>query len=188
LERVAGTAITIARSIHLDELAMRLFSFVLATVLCSAVGVAAAAAAVEPQPYALKDTEVQTLHAAHLGRDYELFVSLPASYAAGSRSYPVVFVTDAPYAFPLTRAIEARVTGHSQELPEFILVGLGYGKGDTPEYSRRRDYTTPASAPTATWWPTCRPSAARWPRAAIRACACAPTSSPARITSPSRRR
>jgi predicted alpha/beta superfamily hydrolase len=144
LERVAGTAITIARSIHLDELAMRLFSFVLATVLCSAVGVAAAAAAIEPQPYALKDTEVQTLHAAHLGRDYELFVSLPASYAAGSRSYPVVFVTDAPYAFPLTRAIEARVTGHSQELPEFILVGLGYGKGDTPEYSRRRDYTPSA--------------------------------------------
>jgi hypothetical protein len=93
------------------------------------------------QPYVLKDTEVRVLHAPHLDRDYELFVSLPPSYAGGQRSYPVVFVTDAPYAFPVTRAIAARVTGHSKEMPEFILVGLGYAKGDTGEYSRRRDYT-----------------------------------------------
>jgi predicted alpha/beta superfamily hydrolase len=92
-------------------------------------------------PYVLQDTEVRTLHAARLGRDYEIFVSLPPSYGHGQRRYPVVFVTDAPYAFPLTRAIEARVAGHGKELPEFILVGLGYAVGDTPEYSRRRDYT-----------------------------------------------
>ncbi len=84
---------------------------------------------------------MHVLHASHLARDYELYVSLPPSYGGGQRSYPVVFVTDAPYAFPVTRAIEARIAGHSQELPEFILVGLGYAKGDTGEYSRRRDYT-----------------------------------------------
>jgi predicted alpha/beta superfamily hydrolase len=123
---------------------MRLSFLVLVASLCSAMDAATAATAVDPLPYVLKDTEVQALHATKLGRDYELFVSLPASYAGGNRSYPVVFVTDAPYAFPLTRAIEARVTGHSQELPEFILVGLGYAKGDTPEYSRRRDYTPSA--------------------------------------------
>lgn len=87
---------------------------------------------------------MHVLHASHLGRDYELYVSLPPSYGSGQRSYPVVFVTDAPYAFPVTRAIEARIAGHSQELPEFILVGLGYAQGDTPEYSRRRDYTPSA--------------------------------------------
>ena len=95
-------------------------------------------------PYVLKDTEARILHAARLGRDYELLVSLPPSYGTGQRSYPVVFVTDAPYAFPVTRAIEGRVAGHSKELPEFILVGLGYAVGDTPEYSRRRDYTPTA--------------------------------------------
>ena len=121
---------------------MRLFPFVLMAAFCSAVVAAPSAGALEsPTPYVLQDTEVRALHAAHLGRDYELFVSLPPSYGAGNRSYPVVFVTDAPYAFPLTRSIEARITGHSQELPEFILVGLGYARGDTPEYSRRRDYT-----------------------------------------------
>jgi predicted alpha/beta superfamily hydrolase len=95
-----------------------------------------------PPAYVLADTAVHVLHAARLNRDYELYVALPKSYATGSnRRYPVVFVTDAPYAFPLTRAIAARVGGHGPDLPEFILIGLGYAKGDTPEFSRRRDYT-----------------------------------------------
>ena len=117
---------------------------------CSTVALAAALmpavcpAAEATRPYVLSDTEMHVLHAQHLARDYELYVSLPPSYGQGQRSYPVVFVTDAPYAFPVTRAIEARIAGHSKELPEFILVGLGYAQGDTGEYSRRRDYTPSA--------------------------------------------
>lgn len=102
-------------------------------------------AAETPSPYILENTEVQDIHAAHLNRDYQLYISLPNSYRSGNKTYPVVFVTDAPYAFPLTRAIEARITGHSKELREFILVGLSYAKGDTAEYSRRRDYTPSAN-------------------------------------------
>lgn len=114
--------------------------------LLFAVALTRAAAAPGPapatdDPYVLKDTAVHVLHATRLGRDYEIDVSLPPSYGSSGRSYPVVFVTDAPYAFPVTRAIEARVAGHSKELPEFILVGLGYARGDTAEFSRRRDYT-----------------------------------------------
>jgi predicted alpha/beta superfamily hydrolase len=118
-----------------------LFVVAATAALTAASSAPAAAAADAAHPYVLQDTEVRTLHAARLGRDYELYVSLPPSYGSGQRSYPVVFVTDAPYAFPVTRAIEARIAGHSRELPEFILVGLGYAVGDTPEYSRRRDYT-----------------------------------------------
>jgi predicted alpha/beta superfamily hydrolase len=112
--------------------------------LAAALAPAASPAAEATQPYVLSDTEVHVLRAPPLGRDYEVYVSLPPSYGSGQRSYPVVFVTDASYAFPVTRAIEARIAGHSKELPEFILVGLGYAKGDTPEYSRRRDYTPSA--------------------------------------------
>ncbi|HSI48048.1 MAG TPA: alpha/beta hydrolase-fold protein [Ideonella sp.] len=114
--------------------------------LCLAALPPTARAADAAPAYALPDTAVHLLHAARLNRDYELYVSLPKSYAsAAGRSYPVVFVTDAPYAFPVTRAIAARVGGHGPALPEFILVGLGYGKGDTPEFSRRRDYTPSAN-------------------------------------------
>lgn len=106
---------------------------------------AARAAEAPPAPYVLKDTEVHVVHAARLGRDYEIDVALPPSYASSpGRRYPVVFTTDAPYAFPLTRAIAARVGGHGPALPEFILVGLGYAVGDTPGFSRRRDYTPSA--------------------------------------------
>lgn len=39
------------------------------------------------------------------------------------------------------RALSHRVGARGNGLEDFILVGLSYGKGDTPEYSRRRDYT-----------------------------------------------
>ena len=123
---------------------MPCFRRLLTLALLSLLPFATATAAAETvsTAYALPDTAVHVLHAARLQRDYELYVALPKSYAkTPGRSYPVVFVTDAPYAFPLTRAIAARVGGHSDDLPEFILVGLGYAKGDTPEFSRRRDYT-----------------------------------------------
>ena len=123
---------------------MFLSRFFSSVTLAAALAPAPSPAAEATQPYVLSDTEVHVLHAPRLARDYEIDVSLPPSYGSGQRSYPVVFVTDAPYAFPVTRAIEARIAGHSKELPEFILVGLGYAKGDTGEYSRRRDYTPSA--------------------------------------------
>ena len=100
-----------------------------------------AAGVAEGTPYVLEGAQAYTLRAPALGRDYEIDVSLPPSYGQGDRRYPVVFVTDSPYAFPLTQAIEGRISRHSKALPEFILVGLGYAKGETGEYSRRRDYT-----------------------------------------------
>lgn len=111
-----------------------------------AIGCVASHAAVEampsaPSPFAMPDTQVLTLHATKLQRDYELMVSLPKGYAQGTQKYPVVFVTDAGYCFPLLTGIERHISGHSTEMSEFIVVGLGYAKGDTPMYSRRRDYT-----------------------------------------------
>ncbi len=100
-----------------------------------------ASIALEGAPYVLEGTEVRTVRARELQRDYQIYVSLPASYAKSGRSYPVVFVTDAPYAFPVTRAIAGRAGRKGRDIAEFILVGLAYANGDTPEYSRRRDYT-----------------------------------------------
>jgi predicted alpha/beta superfamily hydrolase len=107
-----------------------------------------AATAQTAQPYVLEDTAVHTLHARELKRDYDVLVSLPPSYKISGKRYPVLFVTDAPYAFPLIRAIGKRVGDHGDGLEEFILVGLGYAKGDTPEFSRRRDYTPTETADT----------------------------------------
>ena len=99
------------------------------------------AVAADPTPYVLEGTEVVATPAPGLNRAYEIYVSLPAKYAETSKRYPVVYVTDAPYAFPLVRAIAGRVDRHGVGLEDFILVGLSYAKGDSGTTSRNRDYT-----------------------------------------------
>lgn len=94
-----------------------------------------------PPPYVLEGTEVRDIRARALHRDYQLFIGLPRGYAESTRQYPVVFVTDAAYAFPLIRSIARRIRNGGEDMEDFILVGLSYAKGETPEYSRRRDYT-----------------------------------------------
>jgi len=99
-------------------------------------------------PYTLSHTEVHVLQSATLGRRYPLLVSLPRDYASsGERRYPVLYITDVNYAFPLVRSIGAMVGDKGAGLEDFILVGLGYAEGDTPPYSRRRDYTPTRNGP-----------------------------------------
>jgi predicted alpha/beta superfamily hydrolase len=98
-----------------------------------------------PQPYVLEGTEVRDIRARALHRDYQLYIGLPRGYAESTRQYPVLFVTDATYAFPLIRSITRRIRNGGEDMEDFILVGLSYAKGETPEYSRRRDYTPTAN-------------------------------------------
>jgi predicted alpha/beta superfamily hydrolase len=107
---------------------------VLALFPCLLAGVATAA------PYQLDATEVRDLPARTLQRDYQLYIALPDAYATSTRRYPVLFVTDANYAFPIVRNIAQRLHKHAG-LEEVIVVGLSYARGDTGMFSRRRDYT-----------------------------------------------
>lgn len=92
-------------------------------------------------PFVLKDTEVIPIPAPYLGREYEIYVSLPRDYGNTNKRYPAMYVTDANYAFPLIRAIAARVSDHGVGLQDFILIGLSYAKGEKGSDSRNRDYT-----------------------------------------------
>jgi predicted alpha/beta superfamily hydrolase len=98
-----------------------------------------------PQPYVLEGTEVREIRAKALHRNYQLYIGLPKGYTESTRLYPVLFVTDANYAFPLIRSIVRRIRNGGEDMEDFILVGLSYAKGETPEYSRRRDYTPTAN-------------------------------------------
>lgn len=102
----------------------------------------------EGGPYVLTGTQVWTVPDPVSGREYEVFVSLPASYEASpQRRYPVVYVTDADYAFPIIRQIARRVNLDGPVIEEFILVGLSYSRGDTGTVSRNRDYTPTPNGP-----------------------------------------
>jgi len=97
------------------------------------------------EPYALANTEVHPLRSRLLQRDYRLFVSLPADYdKQPALRYPVLFLTDTNYAFPLLRSIAHMARNQGRDLQDFILVGLSYADGDSPQVSRNRDYTPSA--------------------------------------------
>jgi len=100
------------------------------------------ASAADGAPYVLKGTQVWSVPDPVSGRNYEVFVSLPASYEAQpNRRYPVLYVTDADYAFPIIRQIARRVNLDGPVIEEFILVGLSYAVGEGGMSSRTRDYT-----------------------------------------------
>lgn len=95
-----------------------------------------------PRPVELADTQALSVRDEAAGRDYPIWVSLPASYAEDpQRRYPVLYVTDALYSFPLVRSIRNLVGQHGVNIEDFILVGLPPQTGLTSKQSRSRDYT-----------------------------------------------
>lgn len=94
------------------------------------------------EPYQLAGTEVWNVPDKLDGRTYQVYVALPPSYdASPNRTYPVLYVTDAHYAFPLIRQFARRMNVDSPVIAEHILVGLAYALGEEGNASRRLDYT-----------------------------------------------
>jgi predicted alpha/beta superfamily hydrolase len=102
----------------------------------------------EGRPYEIADSEVWDVPDPVSRRGYQVFVALPPSYAKEpQRKYPVLYVTDADYTFPILRQISRRLNLEGARIEEFILVGLSYAKGEDGAVSRRRDYTPTANGP-----------------------------------------
>ena len=102
----------------------------------------------EGRPYEIADSEVWDVPDPVSGRGYQVFVALPPSYAKQpQRRYPVLYVTDADYAFPIIRQLARRLNVEGPRIQEFILVGLSYAKGEDGGVSRQRDYTPTPNGP-----------------------------------------
>lgn len=109
---------------------------------------ATAAPIADGAPYVLQGTQVWNVPDPVSGRNYQVFVSLPPSYEdEPNRLYPVLYVTDPDYAFPIIRQIARRVNLEGPVVQDFILVGLSYAEGDKGAASRRRDYTPTPNGP-----------------------------------------
>jgi Predicted hydrolase of the alpha/beta superfamily len=103
---------------------------------------APAPASPAPPPLALEGTASHHFQVPGSGRRYPLWVSLPASYdQQPERHYPVLFVTDAPWSFPIIHGLRALMGRGDARFDEFILVGLPPQEGLSLRDSRSRDYT-----------------------------------------------
>ena len=75
------------------------------------------------------------------GQEYELHILLPGGYKNGSRKYPVVYLMDSQWDFPLVKSLygEHYFDGF---IPELIIVGVTWGGiNPNPDSLRARDYT-----------------------------------------------
>lgn len=98
------------------------------------------------RPYTMERSEVIDFHAKANGKDYEVYVKLPESYANNpGKKYPLIVLTDGQYAFPLLSSINWRMSERNKVYEQSIIVGISYSKGDDISKSRARDFTPPAS-------------------------------------------
>lgn len=62
-----------------------------------------------------------------MGKDYQLYISFPASYSTKDAiSYPVLYVLDGRPNFSMLRGIQ-NVLGYAGEIEEVIIVAIGSG-------------------------------------------------------------
>ncbi len=73
----------------------------------------------------LPNTELRTIHSNFTQRDYRLYIALPASYTTSNTNYPVLYLLDAQSSFGTVTEYTRRM-GFYKELPEVIVVGIGY--------------------------------------------------------------
>lgn len=75
------------------------------------------------------------------GQEYELQILLPGNYKTGDKKYPVVYLMDSQWDFPLVKSLYGE---HYYDgfIPELIIVGVTWGGvNPNPDSLRARDYT-----------------------------------------------
>jgi len=86
-------------------------------------------------------SEVRKINSRIVNQEYELQISLPAGYSNSDKEYPVVYLMDSQWDFPLVKALYGQYY-YDGFIPELIIVGVTWG-GDHPNADslRVRDYT-----------------------------------------------
>ncbi len=87
------------------------------------------------------NTEVKKFQSISVEDDFYIYISLPQSYEATDKAYPVLYILDGDMAFRMAASI-ARYLQFGGNIPELIIVGIGYGTLRKEEGNmRQRDYS-----------------------------------------------
>lgn len=117
-------------------------ALLLGATLAPLAGTTRAAGEATASAFTFADSRVHEIPETDSGRPYQAWVDLPAGYAdSEDRRYPVVYVADAPYAFPLLHSLRPRVGQGGRNIEDFVLVGLAPPRGELSANARMRDYT-----------------------------------------------
>ena len=92
------------------------------------------------QDYNLYNTQKKILISKEVGDAFDIYVSVPDDYMESDMSYPVLYVLDGDVAYGMATSI-ARYLQIGGNIPELIVVGIGYGTVDKlTGNERKRDY------------------------------------------------
>ena len=87
---------------------------------------------------ALFGTEARTLFSTIRGREYHLSVALPDSYKTSTQAYPVIYVLDGDFNFGVAAGL-TRFSHWFRNVPELIIVGIGYDMETSEQFAQLRD-------------------------------------------------
>jgi predicted alpha/beta superfamily hydrolase len=98
-------------------------------------------------PVEIPGTEVQRLTSSIDGQEYVLYVSLPPEYSQRSKTFPVLYLLDAQWDFPMVVGLVGSLADDAF-VPPLIIVGITWGGRANPNYSylRFKDLT-PTNSP-----------------------------------------
>lgn len=100
-----------------------------------------------PNPNLPPHEQAFVLDSAHVNDAFSVRISLPPSYPMNDASYPVFYVLDGDHSFGLAATVQAYMGlganyGMGRNIPEMIVVGIGYDRGPIPWlFTRVRDFT-----------------------------------------------
>lgn len=96
-----------------------------------------------PTTYQLQGTTTFTLNSNETGGTYNIAISFPASFASAdaAKTYPVIYVLDGQWQFPLVNAIVGAVN-YDGDMPEALVVGISWQETNGDLMTQRvRDLT-----------------------------------------------
>ena len=94
-----------------------------------------------PQRVEIPNTQLLKMTSAIVGQEYDLYIHLPRNYGSKDQKYPVLYLLDAQWDFPLVTAIFGQQF-YDGFLPGIVIVGITWG-GKSPNHDslRARDLT-----------------------------------------------
>ena len=94
-----------------------------------------------PPQVEIPNTQLQKMTSTIVGQEYDLYIHLPRNYGSKEQKYPVLYLLDAQWDFPLVTAIFGQQF-YDGFLPGIVIVGITWG-GKSPNHDslRARDLT-----------------------------------------------
>ena len=91
-----------------------------------------------PQQFEIAGSQILKITSSITGQEYVLHVNLPQHYSDTTKTFPVVYLMDSQWDFPLVTAIYGDQY-YDGFMPSTIIVGITWG-GENPNYDKRRAF------------------------------------------------